>query len=234
MAEQLGFDQLGRNRRAVERDERARRARAVLVQRARDQFLARAGLAQDAHAGFAGRHALHLRHHAPHRVAGPNDVVLAHALAQLPVLLFQARQLRDVRQRQQQLIGRERLLEKIRRAQPGGANGHRDVRLPGHHHHGRRDARRAQLFEQRQPVFHRHHHVGKDQVEMPRPGQFESARGVVAHGGFVPGQAERPRQRSQRVHVVVHDQQMAHGFSGSSMRNVVPRPGSLSTVIFPL
>ena len=40
--------------------------------------------------------------------------------------------------------------------------------------------------------------------------QFERAGGVVADGGFVPGQAEGAGQRSQRIGVVIDDQQVGH------------------------
>ena len=49
VAEQLGFEQVLRDRRGVDRDERPRRARAVPVQRARDQLLAGARFAGDQH-----------------------------------------------------------------------------------------------------------------------------------------------------------------------------------------
>ena len=48
VAEEFGFDQLGRHRRAVERNERPVAARALLMQRARDQLLSRAGFAENA------------------------------------------------------------------------------------------------------------------------------------------------------------------------------------------
>ena len=38
--------------------------------------------------------------------------------------------------------------------------------------------------------------------------QFQRACGIVADRGFVPRQAERPRQRGQRVRVVVNDQEV--------------------------
>ena len=49
VAEQFGLDQVARDRRHVDGDERAVAALAVIVQRARDQFLAGAGLAGDHH-----------------------------------------------------------------------------------------------------------------------------------------------------------------------------------------
>jgi hypothetical protein len=38
--------------------------------------------------------------------------------------------------------------------------------------------------------------------------QFQSARGVVANRGFVARQAKGPRQRRQRVGVVIDNQQV--------------------------
>jgi hypothetical protein len=49
VAEQLGFEQLGRDRRCVECDEWLGGARTVFVQCARHQFLARTRLARDQH-----------------------------------------------------------------------------------------------------------------------------------------------------------------------------------------
>ena len=49
VAEQLAFQQVARDRRGVQRDERPALARAVLVQRTRDDFLAAARFARDEH-----------------------------------------------------------------------------------------------------------------------------------------------------------------------------------------
>jgi hypothetical protein len=206
VAEQFAFDQLGGHGGAVQGDERPAFARAALMQGARDQLLAGAGFAQDADARFAGRHAVHLRHDALHALAGVHDLVLADALAQVAILVFQALQLEDVVHGEQQLVGGERLLQEIERAQAGGAHRHFDIGLPADHHHGQRDAERAQVFEQREAVLARHDDVAQHHVEGLRFGEVERARGVVADGGFVPGQAEGARQRGQRVGVVVNNQ----------------------------
>ena len=58
-AEQLGLDQLGRQRRAVDRNKRAARAVGVLVQGARETLLAHAGLAGEQHRDLGARGALH-------------------------------------------------------------------------------------------------------------------------------------------------------------------------------
>ena len=63
VAEELALEQLARDRGAVDRDERARRARrARLVDGARDQLLAGAGLAGDEHGRVGRRHPLDLAH----------------------------------------------------------------------------------------------------------------------------------------------------------------------------
>ena len=57
------------HRGAIQRDERPVAPRAAFVQRARDQFLAGAGFAENTDARLAGRHAIDLGHHAPHGFA---------------------------------------------------------------------------------------------------------------------------------------------------------------------
>ena len=58
VAEQLGFEERVGQARAVERDERCRRARAALVNQPRDDFLADAGLAGDQDLGVRARGAV--------------------------------------------------------------------------------------------------------------------------------------------------------------------------------
>ncbi len=55
VAEELALDQLARQRRAVHRHERPLAARAAVVDRARDELLAGAGLAEDQHRAVGGR-----------------------------------------------------------------------------------------------------------------------------------------------------------------------------------
>ena len=69
VAEQLALDERRRQRRAVQRDERAGPARARVVNRLRDETLADAGLALQQHGARGGRHLLHLRHDVAHHVA---------------------------------------------------------------------------------------------------------------------------------------------------------------------
>ena len=87
MAEQLGLQQVLRDRRGVDGDERAVGARRMLVQRARHQFLAGAGFAGDHHRHVALRqaadgaeHVLHRRRLAQHLGRG-GHALLGHFLA---------------------------------------------------------------------------------------------------------------------------------------------------------
>ncbi len=64
VAEQLAFQQSGGNRRAVQLDEGPLAPAAQIVDRAGDQLLARAGLAQDQNRRIGRRHRRHLLQHA--------------------------------------------------------------------------------------------------------------------------------------------------------------------------
>jgi hypothetical protein len=77
VAEQLALDQLGADRGAVHRDERAVAARAALVQRLRDQLLARAALAAHEHGEVGLGDLLDRREHALHRGARADQVLEA-------------------------------------------------------------------------------------------------------------------------------------------------------------
>jgi hypothetical protein len=203
MPEQFRFDQFTGHRGAVQRNERTGVPRTALVQRTGNQLLAGPGLAQDADARFAGGHAVHLRHHAPHGLARVYDLVLADALAQFAIFFLQPFELEDVIDSEQEFVGGKRLLQEIRRAEARGTNGHFDIGLPGDHHHREHDAQIAQFFQQRDAVLAGHHHVGEHHVERLRLDEFQRAVGVIADRGLVPCQAEGPRQGGQRAGIVI-------------------------------
>ena len=80
VAEELGLGETLGNRRGVERDEMLIVARAVVVNRPRDQLLAGAGLALDQHRAVHRRDELERREDAAHRRAAADDVVEAEAV----------------------------------------------------------------------------------------------------------------------------------------------------------
>ena len=95
VAEQLRLGERLGNGRRVEGDEPLIRARAVVVDRPRDQFLAGAGLALNQHGAVHRRHELQALEHRLHRGALADDVVepvpIAQLRAQLGVLLAEPR-----------------------------------------------------------------------------------------------------------------------------------------------
>ena len=235
VSEQLRLDQLRRHGRTVHGDERPFPARAAIVNGARHELFAGAGLAEDADAGLGGGDAIHLRHHPAERIALPDDLVPADAAAKRPVLVFQAHELQRVFNRQQQLVGRDGLLEEIDGAKAGRPHRHIDGGLTRNHDHWSRDTDFAQLGEHRKAVLSGHHDVGEDDVEAVGADQGNSTRGIVTHDRLVTGQPERPRNRRERRWVIVHDQHTRHTrvSRGISTWNVVPRPCSLSTQMRP-
>jgi hypothetical protein len=141
VAEEFALEQVLRDRRGVDRDEGALAAeiaaRAVAVQRARDQLLAGAALAGDHHrhralaqAADRAEHVLHRRRlaeHLGHRRGGAVAHLLAQALVHRPP--DQLHRLRHVERLGQVFEGAA--LERGHRAVQVGVRGHDDDRQPG-------------------------------------------------------------------------------------------------------
>ena len=134
--EQLGLEQRLGHRAAVERDELLVLARRVLVDRARHQFLARAGLAQHQDRARGRRHRLEQRPELAHRRAAADEplepVAAIELLAQVLVLGAQVASLERGAQHVEQLVELERLGDEVGGAEPDRRDGilHRSV--PGH------------------------------------------------------------------------------------------------------
>ena len=73
VAEQLAVDQLGRDRAAVDAHHRSVAAPRAIVERARDQLLARSGLAEEQHRHVGARDLLEPLHHAAQAAALADD-----------------------------------------------------------------------------------------------------------------------------------------------------------------
>src|SRR5205823_5610209 len=76
VAEELAFQEVFRDRAAVDGDERAGLARAAAVDLARDQLLACAGLAGDEYGDVGAGDLVDLAEDVAHRVAGADDVAV--------------------------------------------------------------------------------------------------------------------------------------------------------------
>ena len=120
VAEELGLEQVLGNRRAVDRDKRAVGARAERVQRAREQLLAGAALAFEQHRRVGAGRALQRDRHLLQLRVLADDLRRAAARGELlfeqDVLGGQAPLRERALDHQQQMIGIDRLGEKVERA----------------------------------------------------------------------------------------------------------------------
>ena len=118
VAEQLGLEQRLGNRAAVERDEAVHAPRAVVVNRARDDFLAGAGLAGDENRAVGRRDGFEQLKQPRHRAALADDALEAVALlelrAQVRVLRLQPPLLERRIEHVQQLVDLKRLADEVR------------------------------------------------------------------------------------------------------------------------
>ena len=163
VAEEIRFEQRLGDRAAVERDEPLTAARAVVMNRARHDFLAGAGLAGDQDRAVGRRNRLEQLEETLHHRALADEpfeaVALLELRAQVRVLRFQPPLLERGVERVQQLVDLKRLADEIPRAsldrfdrvlhgaEPGDNDGDdvgvaRDGRLE---HLGSVDARQAQV-----------------------------------------------------------------------------------------
>ena len=181
---------------------------------ASDEFFSGAGFAENADAGFAGSDAIDLGQEFFHRWARADEFMLAEAVAQFAVFIFEAGKFQSVFDGEQQLVCAERLFQKIECAKARGFDRHFDIGLAGDQHDGRLHAGFFQFFEKVHAAFAGHDHVRKDQVEMLGAHKFHGSSRVVADGGFVACEAKGSGKRRQRVGIVVDEEEMRFAWHG--------------------
>ncbi len=234
VAEELRLEQVLGDRRGVERDERARGARAVPVQGARHQLLAGAGFAGDQHrhrgtrqAADGAKHLLHGRR-APEELRDARGPRLAVAAAE--------RAARRTAHQRHRLVDVEGLGQVLERPALVGRHRAAEVRVRGHHDHRQRRARIADAPQQLQSRGARHADVGDEHVGGVAPQRIErrlrGLEGARRHAVV----AQRAFQHPADGSVVVDqpDSQCTHVSSprGNSSVNTV-RPTSLSNSMMP-
>ena len=165
VTEQLGLEQVLRNRRRVDRDERPRRAGAVPVQRTGDQLLARTRFAGDQHGDVrlreppdGAKHFLHRRRlpeHLRHFGGGSGGAGRAR------------RRLRgrasDERERMVDVEGLGQVLE---RAPLECRDGALQIRVRGHHDHGNLRVLLLDRAEQGESRLSGHPYVGDEHLRL--------------------------------------------------------------------
>jgi hypothetical protein len=148
VAEQQVLEDLLRERGAVEGVERPLGAVALPVERARDELLAGAALAEDEHARHRRRDALDHLVDGAHLLALPDQLPVRRQPLELGLelaVLLLHRELReelgDLRLELAQPLGGQRLLDVVGGAGADGLDGHLGAALAGDHHELGRDLR---------------------------------------------------------------------------------------------
>src|SRR6185369_170489 len=238
VAEELRLEQVLRDRRGVDRDERAARARAVLVQRVGDEFLAGPRLAGDedgddalAQAPDRTEDVLH-RRRLPEdlRHLGGNGVAGAFVQALLDGATNEVDRLRDV----------EGLGQVVERAALERAHRAVEVRVRGHDDDRQVAMLRLDRVEQVDPRSARHADVGHQDLRLAvlERGQDIARVREAAHRELLAG--ERLLEHEADRLVVVHDPDRFHPcpfvrsvqLKGMTILKTV-RPGSLSNSTVP-
>ena len=215
VAEELALEQLARQRRAVDRDERLRAARTRGVDVARHQLLAGAALALEQDRRAARRDARGDREHALQRRGARDDAALA-ARRAAGVGAGAAALARPARARmlahQVQEIGRrERLGEEVERAELHRRDRVLDRAVRRHHHH-----RQAGM-----PLLHRRQQLGAGHARHPHVGEHERVA-AVGERGQRRGARRRPRSRRSRCRssTSVRPSRMARSSSTTRIRSI--------------
>ena len=208
VAEQFAFEQLLGNRRTVHRQKRLRAAMAVMINRAGDEFLARAAFAGDERGGIRARHLADEFEHLLHWLAAAHNAeFVIFGLEQrfvgnhLPHVVrgFQRAgddflELGDVERLEQIIVRAEfhRLDGRLRRA----VRGHQD-----HEQFGIKLADVAQGFEAGHAA---HADVHDDQVGFEFGDQLQSFLAARGRGDLHIGRIKNPPERVLHVRFVVY------------------------------
>ncbi len=209
VAEQLGFDQLARQRRAVDLDERAFLPLTVLVNGARHELFARAVLAVDQHAGVGRRHRFDEVEQLPHLVAARDDVREARVVAQLffQPLVFgrELELLGGLVEHDEQHVGVDRLLDEAEGAGLHRLDRLRHAAVAGDHDDLRLRAGLLEIAQQVDAVGIGQHQVHQDDFRPPRPENLPSLRSIRRRPGQVPAGLDQQFQEISGIPVVVDD-----------------------------
>ena len=245
--EELGLEQVLLQRRAVDLDERARRSVRVVVDRAGDQFLARARFAADQHRRVAARHLLHDAEHLLQRAARADDAVeiieVLLLVAQVLHLVLEMAELDRLFDLELHFLDFEGLLHEVEGADLHRLDG-RVNRPEGRHE----DDRRARLNGPRRAehvhaVGAAHAKVGQHDVELAVLQPLDGGRPVAGLLHVVAGVGQRADEALAERIVIVDHQNASHlhylptlptdGTTGSVTRKVAPRPGAETASIRP-
>ena len=209
MAEQLGFDQLAWQRRAVDLDERAFLPLTVLVNGARHELFARAVFAVNQHAGIGRRDRLDEMEELPHLVAARDDVREARMVAQLflqPLVFGRELQLfGGLIEHHQQHVRIHGLLDEAEGAGLHRLDGLRHAAVAGHHDDLRLGARFLEVLEEIDAVRVGQHQVHQRNFRSPGPENLAGLGSIGRRPGQIPSWFHQQFQELSGIPVVIDD-----------------------------
>jgi hypothetical protein len=209
VSEQLGFDQLAWQSRAIDLDERAFLPLTVLVDGARNELLAGAVLAVNQHAGVGRRHGFDEVKELPHLVAARDDVgearVIAELLFQPFVLGGQLQFFGRLVQHHEQDVCIDRFLDEAESAGLHRFDGFGDAAIPGHHNDLGFRTRFLEVSEQVNPVGVRQHQVHQHHFWPPGAKNLAGLCGVRRGPGQIPSWLYQQLQEISGIPVIVDD-----------------------------
>ncbi len=240
VAEQLRLDQVLGDGGAVDLDERALGALAVVVDRVGDELLAGAVLPLDEDVGVAPRHALDQLEHLVHLLALADDVAELEAPLQLlleqQVLADQVAALDRPLEDGQQGVRLDRLLDEAVRPRLHRLDRLRHVAVPGDHDHLGVAVGLLELPQQLQPVGVRQHHVGDHDIRLP--GLEDLLAPGADHGGahLVPLVLEQNLQPLDHRRLIVNGENAVlflgrHSGSGNCALRTIHFPSCIYAII---
>ncbi len=210
VAEELALQQVLRNRRAVDRHERAAASRRLGVDGPGENLLAGAALAGEQHRGLELCRALDELQHLDHDVRGGDDRPLSDDALDVPpqqrVLAAQAFALPGLAQGQQRLGGREGLREVVVGAPLHGFDGEIRAAMGRHQDQGGAGQPARQLRQKLEPIDARHPQVAEHRVHRALLEQGERRGPVRGRQHLVLLGRQDERQALPQGLVVVHDQ----------------------------
>ena len=229
VAEQLGLEQRVGEGGAVDRDERFAVARAAVVERAGDQLLAGAGLAEEQDRRVARRDRVEAVHHPAHDGRATDDLfgrIQARELqARLAQLALNRHLGRDPLDAQRDVFAGKRLPEVVVGAFPDGRDGLVNLGEGGHQDHDRGRPPFPHQPEQRQAIELREPDVGQHDVDRQRRHELQGLLSVVRGVHLVTGVAQHLRARQVEIGLVVDQQDAERAPDGAFVICSTPKVG---------
>ena len=232
MPEELALDHGLRHRRTIDGDVVGLGTAAEIVQAARDQILADAGLAIEHDACIGAGKLGNARAQRLRGLRGADDAggqrLLADGPAQTPVLDHKLALFAGAPHHFEKTLGRERLLDEVVGAEPHRLDRGLDIAVAGDHHHREFGIELLRAAQQLHPVHALHLQVGDQNALEIGAERVERGRGALVHQRLEAGQPKPLRNRVAHRGLVVDEQDRAVIRHGSPFRRGRFRAGGVA------